>query len=325
MPEVYCVRAEFGRYADSFVRNGYVAIGWNELGDLSGVTSREQIHDLYIKAYPEDVSKYKIGQQVGQIYRFLLDMQAGDYVITPDADTEYIHWGTLDDKPYYFETKDDDVPYRHRRRVKWHREPVRRASFSVPFQNSIRSSLTVFWTPQKNSFFEVIGRRDLIDVSKKVHVSADRLVLDRILGLSSEEFEIFVTALLSTLGFESRHTGRSGDEGVDAEGELDLYGMAKIKLFVQAKRYKQDTRIGPKDVKKLRQNIPTGAQGAFVVTCDFTDEALKVATEPGFPRIGTVNGSQLVDILSEKWDELSDELPDGLREKLGLKRSIIAT
>lgn len=137
--------------------------------------------------------------------------------------------------------------------------------------------------------------------------------------LNADEFEILVTNLLTTLGFEAQHTGKTGDGGVDAKGELDLYGLAKINLFVQAKRYSLESKISSKEVKKLRQNIPTGAQGAFITTCDFRVDALEAATEQGFPRIGTINGRQLVDLLSEKWEEF----PTELREKLGLKRSLI--
>jgi restriction system protein len=74
----------------------------------------------------------------------------------------------------------------------------------------------------------------------------------------------------------------------------------------------------------LRQNIPQGAQGAFITTSDFQKQALDVATQPGFPRIGTMNGNQLVDLLAEKWNELeqSDDLHE-LLEKLRLKRGLI--
>ncbi len=137
--------------------------------------------------------------------------------------------------------------------------------------------------------------------------------------MTAKEFEILITHLLTALGFEAKHTGKVGDEGVDATGELDLYGIAKINLYVQAKRYKLGAKIKANTVRALRQNIPSGAQGTFFTTADFQNAALKVAVEPGFPRIGTINGEQLVDILSEKWEEL----PEEIRTKLGLKRGLV--
>ena len=63
-----------------------------------------------------------------------------------------------------------------------------------------------------------------------------RIILKRILELSAEEFEPFVKELLSAIGFNAKHVGRIGDGGFDAEGELEIYNMAKIDLKVQAKR-----------------------------------------------------------------------------------------
>jgi hypothetical protein len=67
MSDVWCVRAEFGTYAQHFVKGGYVAIGWIEDTDLSHVTTREEIYPLYKQAHPDDTSNIVIGQQVGQI------------------------------------------------------------------------------------------------------------------------------------------------------------------------------------------------------------------------------------------------------------------
>lgn len=315
MSEVWCVRAEGGRYAEDFVKGGYAGIGW-ELGDLSVVRSRDELERLYRKNY-RDHGALTVGQNVGQIWRFVSEMTEGEYVITPDSDPELLWWGEIGKKTYYYQEGGDKCPYTHRKSVKWHKDPVRRSSFSVPFQNTIKSSLTVFWIVHKDNFLEVIGRSTKMRRTP-VHVSADRIVLDKILQLDASEFEMMVTDLLTTLGFEARQTGRTGDEGVDAEGDMDLFGMARVKLYVQAKRYRVDQKIGRKDILKLRQKIPSRAQGAIVTTSDFTQDAISASTEDGFPRIATINGSQLVDILAQKWDEL----PDWIHEKLRLKRSL---
>jgi len=321
LADLYCVRAEYGRYSDRFVKGGYAAIGWNAIGDPSRIKDRDQVKKLYIELYPDDKSPYVIGQQVGQVTRFILDMQVGDYVITPDHDVEYVYWGVVESQPYYYNEPDDGCPFLVRRKVKWNPDRLPRRNFSVPFQNSIRSSLTVFSIESKNEFLEMIGRPDS-EVKKEVriHESTDELVLRRILELTAKEFEILVTELLATIGFDAEHTGKTGDEGIDSRGKLDIYGLAKVDLYVQAKRYKIGSRISPKDVKKMRQNIPTGSQGAFITTADFSKDALSAAIEQGFPRIGTINGRQLVDLLSAKWEDL----PAELRQKLGLRRSLVA-
>src|ERR1022692_3872265 len=144
MPEIYCVRADFGTFAKHFVNGGYVAIGWTNVKDLSSVKSKEELYPIYMKAYPEDTSNIVVGQQVGQMARFLFDIQAGDYVITPDADTELLHVGVVESSPAYFYGDDrDGCRFRHRRPVKWVTGTFKRSAFSVPFQNTIRSALTV--------------------------------------------------------------------------------------------------------------------------------------------------------------------------------------
>lgn len=321
MPEIYCVRADFGTYSSHFVKGGYAAIGWIGTMNLTSVKSKDELYPIYKKAHPDDASNIVIGQQVGQIARFLFDIQAGDFVITPDSDTELLHVGVVEPSPsYFFSDGSDGCPFHHRRRVKWLAGTFKRSAFSVPFQNTIRSSLTVFYVSQKEHFFEVIGKKDLVPHAPKESYDPYRAVLDQLLELNDKEFEILITHLLAALGFEgAEHTGKTGDGGVDATGELNVANLAKMKLFVQVKRYKLGTKIAAKDVKALRQSIPSGGQGAFITTADFQGAASDIALEQGFPRIGLVNGRQLVDLLVEHWSDM----PEDFKNKLGLKPGLV--
>jgi len=318
---VWCVRADFGKYAEQFVAGGYAAIGWLDDTDLGGVKSREELYPLYQSAYPKDTSKIVIGQQVGQIARFLLEIQAGDYVLTPSANSELVHYGEVGADPSYFVgTVDDGCPYLQRRRVEWIKEPILRTGFSVPFQNTMRSSLTVFSVSQREEFLAAIGRQDLAPPPPAAEYDAYGAVLRQVLTLDAQEFEFLVGHLLTALGFEgSEVTGKPGDGGVDATGELNVANLAKVRVFVQAKRYKLGVRISANLVKQLRASIPVNGQGAFITTADFQDKAAEVALQPGFPRIGLVNGRQLVDLLVEHWDDI----PQVFQDKLGLRRGLV--
>lgn len=120
MSSVWCVRAECGTYTQHFVRGGYAAIGWMLNTDLAKIDNREELYPLYRAEHPADTGNIVVGQQVGQIARSLFDIQAGDYVITPAADTELLHYGRVAADPSYFYAPGDDAcPYRHRRRVEW--------------------------------------------------------------------------------------------------------------------------------------------------------------------------------------------------------------
>jgi predicted Mrr-cat superfamily restriction endonuclease len=322
MINVWCVRANGGLFTEHFLKGGYAGIGWDEITQpLSHIHNRDDLYPIVQAAYPNLKSSIVVGNYVGQIGRFLLEIQAGDYVITPAADTEWLHYGRVAPDPSYFYTIDDDgCPYRHRRKMVWEKERLRRSDFSVPFQNTIRSSLTVFAISQREEFLTVIGSGDASPKAATEKYDPYQVVLEQVLELDPAEFEILVGHLLTALGFEgSEVIGKTGDGGVDATGELNVAGLAKVKIFVQAKRYKLGSNVSANVVKQLRQAIPFGGQGGFITTADFQKAASGVALEPGFPRIGLINGRQLVDLLIEHWEDI----PQEFRERLGLKPGLV--
>jgi len=107
--ELYCVRADFGKYTQQFIKGNYVGIGWLPQHDLFDIKSRDELYPLYKATYPNDKSNVVIGQQVGQIARFLLEIKAGAYVITPAQNTEYIYYGIIDENAYYFSNNSDGL------------------------------------------------------------------------------------------------------------------------------------------------------------------------------------------------------------------------
>ncbi len=315
---VWCVRADSGAYTKAFVHSGYAAVGWLEGDDLSGITTREQIASLYRARNPAD-SDIVVGQQVGQISRLVMEIEIGDLIVTPDSNTELLQCGFVE-SGYVYAPGQVECPYPHRRKVRWQPQPLLRSGLSVPLQNTLRSSLTVFSVSQVNEILVAIGALASFPPRAASAYDPYTAVLEQILQLDDKEFEILVGHLLTALGFEgSEVVGKSGDGGVDATGELDVAGLARMKLFVQAKRYKLESRIAASTVRQLRQAIPFGGQGAFITTADFQKQALQIAIEPGFPRIGLINGRQLVDLLVEHWDDI----PGEFRERLGLKRGLV--
>jgi restriction system protein len=321
MKAVWCVRAENGLFSKSFVEGGYIGIGWLRNVDASHVQSRDELYPIYKQTHPEDRSNIVIGNRVGQIARFLLEIKAGDYVITPAADSESLHYAVVAEDPsYFFEPHPSDgCPYTQRRRVTWSPRRLSRGEFSVPFQNSIRSMLTVFSISRQEEFLAAVGEAVQPRATTQAY-DPYAVVLSQILELDAGEFEVLVGHLLTALGFEgSEVTGQSGDGGVDATGELNVSNLAKVKVFVQAKRYAVGIKIPASVVKNLRQAIPFGGQGAFITTASYQPAAAEVALEPGFPRIGLINGHQLVDLLVEHWDDI----PEEFRERLGLKQGLV--
>lgn len=310
-PKVWCVRAHGGRGTEEFVRGEFV--GLEGRSDLTTATSHEDIEAILRSDFP-DANPYRLGQIVGIVERFRLRIRKGDIVVTPDAEGR-LRWGTVRDGKYRFVA---NGRYPHRFAALWTKDAISRAELSVPLQATLRSAQTVFEIDPSDEVLRRIGKA----VAPRQSESADwrEAVLGKVLELQPSEFEILTAHLLSALGFEETEvTGRSGDGGVDVVGQLDISGLARIKLFVQAKRYKLGSRITASTVRALRAAIARDGQGAFITTADFDRRAYQDATDPGFPRIGLVNGQRLVDLLGEHWAEL----PEELRRKLGLRPGLV--
>lgn len=320
LPNVWMVRADAGKYTEHCVKAACTGIGWGELGDLSTIKDRDEIRTLYESNFPND-STATIGNKVGQIARFLLEIRAGDYVITPAADSEWLHYGKIGDEASYYHTEEaDGCPYPHRRPVDWAERRLRRSEFSVPFQSKLRSMLTVYGVSLREEFLEAIGERVSSPSGGAPEYDPQRAVLEQILELSATEFEELVGHLLAALGFDdSEVVGQPGDGGVDVRGTLNASNFAKVEVYVQVKRYSLGTKVKASDVRKLRQMIPNGGQGTVITTADFQAKASDVALEQGFARIGLINGSHLVDLLIEHWDDI----PPDFQERLGLRPGLV--
>src|SRR5215216_3271618 len=94
MSNVWMVRSGEGGYLiDEFAR-GYVGIGWNQLGDLISLGSQDDIHELYVKTFPNE-KPTKISGAVAMVYKFRSSIKVGDKVITYDPTKREYLIGTI--------------------------------------------------------------------------------------------------------------------------------------------------------------------------------------------------------------------------------------
>ncbi|MHB8624600.1 MAG: restriction endonuclease [Aggregatilineales bacterium] len=320
LPTVYVVRAEFGKYAEAFHKGGYVGIGWFPDIDLHEIwqQGRDALRKLY-DTYEPDASLMRKAVNVGQVWAFLNDLTLGTIVVTPTENTDKLLVGTIAGD-YYYLPGQTDSPYPHRRAVDWNPDFLWRSTLSVPTQNTLRSSLTIFTVSQVDEIAEKLGLatpdlKVLAITEKQLH----KQILDRILQLSADEFETLVSELLAAIGFvDTSKVGKVGDNGIDVEGSLEVYTLARMKLKVQVKRY-SNAPVDHKAIHNFRASVPQDSEGAFVTTSDFTKKAREEADKTGFKRIGLVNGEQIVGILIERYDAL----PDTLKQKLRLRPTLM--
>jgi restriction system protein len=95
MSDIWFVRAgKDSVYAEDFIQKQIVAIGWEEIGDISPDVSKDQLTMLYKQTFPG----HSDGTQqvcVSQILRFLQAVKVGDQVMTHDRSKQMYYLGTI--------------------------------------------------------------------------------------------------------------------------------------------------------------------------------------------------------------------------------------
>ena len=183
------------------------------MGDLKKIEgNRDSFKERYNKAYP-DSKKGAVANGVGMLYRFVYDVQIGDYVVFPSKIDRQINIGTIESDYIY---NPNAAEYVQQRNVKWLKH-LPRTSFSQGALYEVGSAMSFFAV--KNYADEYL---DALDKSfKKVVMSseddesvgatADDIVettKDYILKVLSKnlkgyELEEFVADLLSAMGYRT--------------------------------------------------------------------------------------------------------------------------
>ncbi len=113
------------------------------------------------------------------------------------------------------------------------------------------------------------------------------------------EFEEVIAQLLAEMGFEGVEvTKLSNDGGIDVQGILVVGGVVRIKMAVQAKKWKRN-KIRAPIVREVRGSLGVHEQGLIITTSDFTAGAVTEAAQPDKTPIALMNGKQLVTQLME--------------------------
>lgn len=97
---------------------------------------KERYRPIYLNNRP-DKSKVAAGLACGTIWTVCYDLKKGDIILCPDGKGEYIV-GEIESNYYYSEGE----ILQHRRKVNWHKTPVRKEDMTEALKNSLGSILT---------------------------------------------------------------------------------------------------------------------------------------------------------------------------------------
>jgi restriction system protein len=123
------IRSMGGYYADKFAK-GFVAIGWERIGDLAKATDTDAIRNKFQAAYPQ-YKKGAVAGAVATLRKFRHEIEVGDWVITYDpSKREYLIGKVASD--YFFDPKQISEEFPHVRKVTWEHRISRDALSPLP-------------------------------------------------------------------------------------------------------------------------------------------------------------------------------------------------
>ena len=128
---------------DQLFREGTIAIGWADLGDLSLLkANRAAFREAIDKAWP-DWSPGKRQNSASQLYRFVHEMGEGDPIVYPCKQLRVIFHGTIAGPYEYAVNSGPDGEMSNRRKVKWTGN-IPRDSLTQGAKYELGSALTLF-------------------------------------------------------------------------------------------------------------------------------------------------------------------------------------
>ena len=113
------------------------------------------------------------------------------------------------------------------------------------------------------------------------------------------------------MGFDDVEvTQRSHDGGIDVRGTLLVADSIRIKMAVQAKKWKLKNNVQAPVVQQVRGSLGAHEQGLIITTSDFSSGARTEAVQPNKTPIALINGEQLVLLLMEHGIGVQRSRPD---------------
>ena len=142
-PRAWLIRA--GRDGDRFdhnIEHGLACLGWDDVPDLRGFSSRQELRDAVRLHYP-DSGEGTISSFTSQLWRMRTDVRLGDLVVMPRKRVPEIALGSVT-REYWYDEASDVAWGRHVVSVDWKRTEVPKAALNQDLQRSLGSQQTIF-------------------------------------------------------------------------------------------------------------------------------------------------------------------------------------
>ena len=291
-----------------FHKNSVMAIGWNDMGDLSKLEkTREAFKVAYQKIWPND-SKMTVAVQAGQVYRFACEVKVGDYVVFPSKVDRMINIGVVEGD-YFFAP--NVSRFGQQRKVKWLKK-LPRTAFSQGALYEAGSAMTFFLI--KNYAAEYLAALDkgfkktILEEDETVAQTAEEtenrtrdFIFNQLKKDKGYDFEPIVADLLRAMGYKSTKVSKhGGDHGVDIVAYKD---ELPPRIVIQVKS--QDADIAEELIQKLKGAMDPGDYGVFVALSHFKENAKAFLEHT--PMIRGIDCDDFIDLFLKYYDKLDEK------------------
>lgn len=295
-----------------FLNDNVIAIGWKAFGDLKAIEpTREAFKEHYEKTYPE-VKRGSIATCAGMLYRFLHEVEVGDYVVFPSKSDRKINIGLIEGE---YEYVPDAIEYVQQRKVKWLKH-LPRTFFSQGALYEVGSALSFFVVKsyadeylaaldkniKKNAVISSDDEDETVAATAEdiIETTKDFILKELSKNLKGYDLEGFVADLLNAMGYRTTVSKHGGDSGIDITAYKD---ELPPRIFVQVKS--QDGDIKETTIQSLKGAMREGDYGLFVTLSNYTKNAQKYLENT--PIIRGINGTELVDLILKYYEQLSEK------------------
>lgn len=299
-----------------YLKHDTLGIGWNEMGDMSSIEpSREAFKARYVEVFPEE-KPAAVSGCAGMLYRFVHEMQPGDYVVFPSKSNRMVNIGVVDGSYAYVSDYETDSEHRYcqQRKVKWLKH-FPRTAFSQGALYEIGSALTLFavrnyadeFMAALEPGFKSTSTAD-VDVADVIGATAEEVrqaTVDFILKTLSRDLkgfplEDFVAGLLRAMGYRATVTKKGGDSGIDIIAYKD---ELPPRIVVQVKS--TDGNVNESLLQSLKGAMREGDYGLFVTLSSYTKNARKYLDQ--MPIIRGIDGVTLAELVLKYYGEMPKE------------------
>ena len=146
------------------------------MGDLSAIApNRDSFREKYMAAYP-DAKKGNVATSSGMLYRFVHEIQIGDYVVFPSKSDRMVNIGVIEGA---YQFVPDAVEYTQQRSIRWIKH-LPRLTFSQGALYEIGSALSLFTVKNyADEFLAVLDKgfkKSVQDEDDSVGATAEEII-----------------------------------------------------------------------------------------------------------------------------------------------------